>query len=229
MPKRSRIDRRLFLRGSAYSLAIPFLPSVATRTARAAASATSARAKRFVCCGTQLGFYKPDFFANNVNPRLIQPLDEAGLNNDFTTVAGLDHKGPTANGHELCHTLLTGTTTKAISLDQHVAPKLGAETRYESMQLCAGEYTARASLSFTQTGIGMPVTTHPSVVYARIFGADALSLRHQAYVIDSGRSLLDDLLTEATSLRSKVNADDRHKLDEYFTSLRDVELKLKRR
>lgn len=223
----SRIDRRVFLRSAAYALAIPFLPSIATRSALAKASAATPKAKRFVCLGTQLGFYKPDFFANERDPRLLAPLERAGLGKDFTTISGLDHKGPTGMGHELCHTFLTGTTSKAVSLDQYVAPLLGAETRYESMQLCAG--AGKASLSHSQTGIPLPVTTSPSVVYGRIYGEGALSLERQSYVINSGRSLLDELRDSAASLSAKANREDREKLDEYLTSVRDVELKLQRR
>lgn len=193
----------------------------------AKATGTAPRPKRFVCLGTQLGFYKPDFFANQDNPRLLAAVDEAGLGKDFTTISGLDHKGPTGMGHELCHTFLTGTSRKAVSLDQQIAPMLGAETRYESMQLCAG--SGKASLSHSKTGIPLPVTTNPSVVYRRIYGADAVSLERQSYVISSGRSLLDELLENAGSLRMKVSRDDRAKLDEYLTSVREVELKLQRR
>ena len=222
------IHRRRFLKGAAYSLALPFLPSIAPRSAFGKTTFT-AKAKRLVCVGTQLGFYKPNFFANEANPCLLAPLDAAGLSKDFTTISGLDHKGPTGNGHELCDSLLTGTTSDVISLDQYVAPKLGTATRYESMQLCAGSYQSRAPLSFTPTGIPMPVTIYPSVVYARIFGADALSIQKQSYLIESGRSILDDLVKEASSLSARVDHEDRAKLDEYYTSIRDVEGKLKRR
>ncbi len=222
-----RVDRRVFLRSAAYSLAIPFLPSLASREVLAKTTRAALHAKRFVCLGTQLGFYKADFFANEQNPRLLAPLDTAGLGKDFTTISGLDHKGPTGMGHELCHTFLTGTTSKAVSFDQYVAPVLGAETRYESMQLCAG--AGKASLSHSQTGIPMPVTTSPSVIYGRIYGEGALSLARQSYVINSGRSLLDELRDSAASISAKANREDREKLDEYLTSVRDVELTLQRR
>lgn len=224
-----RIDRRVFLRGAAYSMAIPFLSSIAPKSALAAVADATPKAKRLVCAGTQLGFYKPDFFASQSNPRILQPLEAAGLGRDFTTISGLDHKGPTGNGHELCHTLLTGTVNKTVSLDQYVAPVLGAETRYESMQLCAGEYTSKAYLSFTPEGIPMPVTIYPSMIYSRIFGHDSLSLQRQSYVIGSGRSLLDNLTGEASSILARANAEDRDKLNEYLSSVRDVELKLQRR
>ena len=215
-------DRRQFLRGASYSLALPFLPSLPGGL-RAQERRTAAQPKRLVCVGSQLGFYKPEFFADGGSPRLAQPLDAAGLGADFTTVSGLDHKGPTGNGHELVYTLYIGHVVRGISLDQFAAPMLGKDTRYESLQLCCGEAQQKASLSFTPSGVPLPVTLRPSVLYARVFGAGSVALRKQTYLIESGKSLLDELTAEAHGLSGKVNADDRLKLDEYFSSIRDVE------
>ena len=222
-------DRRQFLRGASYCLALPFLPSLPGGL-RAKERGAAARPKRLVCVGTQLGFYKPEFFAGGENaPRLMQPFERAGLGADFTTVSGLDHKGPTGNGHELVYTLYIGHVVRGVSLDQFAAPALGKDTRYESLQLCCGEAQQKASLSFTPSGVPLPVTLRPSVLYARVFGAGSVALKKQTYLIESGKSLLDELAAEANGLSGKINADDRRKLDEYFSSIRDVEGKLKRR
>lgn len=225
---RPRIDRRQFLRGASYALALPFLASVADAATRERRSGT-APAKRLVCVGTLLGFYKPEFFANGSAPRLIRPLDEAGLGSDFTTISGLDHKGPIGNGHGFVHTLFTGSLTAGISLDQSVAQRLGRMTRYESLQLCAGESKSRPSLSFTATGVPMPAILDPEVLYAKIFGAGTVALERQAYLIESGRSLLDGLVDEAKALRLRMDAADADKFEEYLASLRDVERDLVRR
>ncbi|HZL99155.1 MAG TPA: DUF1552 domain-containing protein [Planctomycetota bacterium] len=216
------IDRRQFLRGASCALALPFLPSIADAPTRAG-SARPVPAKRLVCVGALLGFHPPAFFANGASPRLLRPLDEAGLGSDFTTISGLDHKGPVGNGHVFAHTLFTGTIGAGISLDQHVAPALGRSTRYESLQLCAGESKARPSLSFTARGAPMPAILDPAVLYARIFGVSALSHEQQLYLIDSGRSLLDGLVAEAKALRRRMDTADADTFEEYLASLRDVE------
>ncbi len=190
---------------------------------------SNGKAKRLVCVGTQLGFYKPEFFADSDAPRLMQPIADAGLEGKFTTVSGLDHKGPTGNGHQLVYTLYTGHVVRSISLDQFVAPTLGSDTRYESLQLCCGEAQQKASLSFSASGVPLPVTLRPSALYARVFGAGSVALKRQTYLIDSGKSLLDELTGEAKVVSVRANARDRRKLDEYFTSIRAVEEKLKRR
>lgn len=221
-------NRRQFLRGASYGLALPFLPSF-SKELRAKEQRSTAPAKRLVCVGTQLGFYKPEFFADGDSSQLMEPFEAAGLGNDFTTLSGLDHKGPTGNGHELVYTLYIGHVVRGISLDQFAAPTLGRETRYESMQLCCGEAQQKASLSFTASGVPLPVMLRPSALYARVFGAGSVALKKQTYLLESGKSLLDELSGQAKSLSGKVNADDRRKLDEYFSSIRDVEEKLKRR
>ena len=213
-------SRRQFLQGA---IAIPVLSSLVRADERQKAP------KRLVCAGTQLGWYKPDFFANNEDARLIQPLDKAGVGKKLTTISGLDHKGPTGNGHALVYTLFTGQVRHSISLDQLVAPKLGAETRYESLQLCAGEQRFNAPLSLNKSGIPLPPIIRPSVMFAKVFGGNAADMKRQQYLLESGRSLLDEVTADAKRLSGRISQEDRAKLDEYFSSVRDVEKKLARR
>jgi len=214
------IHRRRFLQGA---IALPLLPSLmgATQSKKAP--------KRLVCVGTQLGWYKPDFFASNPSARLIQPFINAGVRDYLTTISGLDHKGPTGNGHALVYTLFTGQVLHSISLDQLVAPKLGADTRYESLQLCAGEQRFNAPVSLNKNGIPLPPIIRPSVLFAKMFGGKAADLERQQYLLESGRSLLDEVSGDAASLQNRVSNEDGEKLDEYLTSVRDVEKKLARR
>ena len=143
MTRKQSRDRRQFLKGASYALALPLLPSL-PGAVEATPEPSNGKAKRLVCVGTQLGFYKPEFFAESDTPRLMQPFKDAGLDGKFTTISGLDHKGPTGNGHELVYTLYTGHVVRSISLDQFVAPTLGSDTRYESLQLCCGEAQQKA-------------------------------------------------------------------------------------
>ena len=209
-------------------LALPFLASL-PGAAPAKRPLPGRPAKRLVCAGVQLGFYKPDFFAPAGKSQLIRPLEEAGLGGDFSVISGLDHKGPPGNGHDFVHTLFTGTVANGISLDQFVAPILGHDTRYESFQLCSGKADSFPSLSFSPSGVPMPATIQPSVLFGQIFGGDSVSLERQRYLVASGKSLLDDLRGQAKALQGRMNQDDRHKLDEYFSSIRGLERRLKRR
>ena len=220
MKHKVTIRRREFLGGT---FAMPILASLGR------AAETKETPKRLVCVGTQLGWYKPDFFASDPDARLIKPLDDAGLGKDFTTISGLDHKGPTGNGHALVYTLFTGQVPGSISLDQLVAPSLGADTRYESLQLCPGEIRNNAPVSLNANGIPLPPIIRPSEVFAKVFGGSAIDLERQTYILESGRSLLDEVNEEMRQLSAKVSREDRGKLEEYLTSVRDVEKKLARR
>ncbi len=223
-----RQDRRQFLRGASYTMALPLLPSV-SGAANTPSDRPASRPKRLVCVGTQLGFYKKEFFAEEGTPALIEPLVSAGLEGQFTTISGLDHKGPTGNGHQLVYTLYTGQVLPSISLDQFAAPELGRETRYESLQLCCGDAQQKPSLAFTKSGVALPVTRRPSAVYAKIFGAGPVALQRQEYLLESGRSLLDDLSDDAKLISGRASPHDRRKLDEYMTAVRAVEGRLERR
>ncbi len=214
------IDRRHFLHGT---IALPILSSLANATE------SKPTPKRLVCVGTQLGWYKPDFFASNDNARLIKPFDDAGVGGKLTTVSGLDHKGPTGNGHALVYTLFSGQVLRSISLDQFVAPKLGADTRYESLQLCPGEQRFNAPMSQNENGIPLPPILRPSILFAKVFGGKAADLERQQYLLESGQSLLDEVSGDAKLLSGRVGRDDRQKLEEYFDSVRNVERELARR
>ncbi len=215
--------RRRFLQGAAGAVALPTLSS------QVCAEEKRTAPKRLVCVGTQLGWYKPDFFAENPDARLIKPFDQAGVGNQLTTISGLDHKGPTGNGHALVYTLFTGQVLRSISLDQLVAPKLGADSRYESLQLCAGEQRFNAPVSLNANGIPLPPVIRPSVLFAKVFVGKSTDMQRQQYLLESGRSMLDDVTEDAKRLSSNIGHEDQRKLDEYFSSVRDVERKLARR
>lgn len=220
-------DRRRFLKGAVSSLSIPLLASLPGAVGAGRASSGSG-VKRLVCVGTQLGFYPREFFAKQGATRLTMPLENAGLSGQYTTLSGLDHAGPSARGHELVHTLYTGQAAPHTSLDQYVAPRLGADTRYASLQVCCGRSNQRASLSFNQAGIPLPAILRPSVLYARLFGDASAGLEWQSYVLDSGMSMLDELVDDAKSVASRASAGDAQRLDEYLTSVREAEEQLLR-
>jgi hypothetical protein len=73
--------------------------------------------------------------------------------------------------------------------------------------------------------IPIPAIERPSVLYRKLFASEA-DRRRTEYLLKSGKSALDFVLSDAKSLSSTVNSNDRAKLDEYFTSLREVETRI---
>jgi len=220
------IDRRHFLKSLGVGLALPALESV--QPVWAVAAKTGVPVKRLVTIGTYLGFHAPSWFPKQVGPNyaispVLEPIDD--LRKDFTIFSGLDHRAP--NGHKNWKNFLTGKGTPSISFDQIVAKVVGSQTRFESLQVTCGTPSGNGQMSFTKEGILLPAIGRPSVLYGKLFSSDSDKAR-MGYLLDSGGSALDLVMSEARALERRVTSRDRDKLDEYFTSIRDVEQQLKK-
>jgi len=222
----SALNRRQFLKGVGVSLALPMLESWVPRSLMAAQ--TGGQLKRLVCIGTYLGFHQNDFFPKHVGANyemssVLSPLETH--RNEFSIFSGLDHRG--RNGHEGWKAWMTGPTASSVSLDQLIADHVGHNTRYSSLQVTCGTPPDNARVSFTKEGVALPMIGRPSVVYQTLFKSDTDKSRLE-YVLKGNSSILDDVLEEAESLHRQVSRRDQKKLDEYLSSVRDVEKKLQK-
>jgi hypothetical protein len=192
--------------------------------------------RRMVCICTPLGLHPPYFFPQKSGKEYeLTPYLEVvkEFRGDFTVVSGLAHGGMSPGfAHQASASFLTGAPgagrpgfKNAISLDQFAAERIGGRTRFPSLAL-SGE---GAGLSWTRTGALVPAATSPSKVFAKLFlDGRADEVRAQVSRLADGRSILDDVRDQAATLRSKVGSDDRDRLDEYITSVRDLEKRLAR-
>jgi len=231
-----KIPRRTFLRSTGISLALPWLDGFATEPAPGRRSATPGTPpRRMVCLCAPLGFLPERFIpAETGKDYRLSPYLEilSEYRDDFTVISGLMHAGMSAGfGHQASASFLTGIPgagrpgfRNGVSLDQFAAEHFGEETRFPSLVL-SGE--GSGGLSWTRTGALIPADNSPSKVFARLFlegGADEVEA--QLRRLDDGRSILDDLREQARSLGSKLGHGDREKLDEYLTSVRELEQRL---
>ena len=110
-----------------------------------------------------------------------------------------------------------------ISLDQFAAEHIGSQTRFPTLTLsCNG-----LGISWTRTGAQVPADDSPSSVFAKMFLAGPPSeVKAQVRRLQDNRSILDDVREQANSLRSDLGVDDREKLDEYMSSVRQLEQRL---
>jgi hypothetical protein len=108
-------------------------------------------------------------------------------------------------------------------LDQFAAEHLRGATRFPSLTLsCEG-----FGLSWTRSGAAVPSDDWPSRVFARLFlEGRPEEVAAQARRLQDGRSILDTVREQAQDVRANLGADDRDKLDEYFTSVRELEQRL---
>jgi hypothetical protein len=184
--------------------------------------------------------------------RTLAPLEP--YRNDLQILSGLDHLNATAGAdgggdHARANgTFLTGVRMKksatdihaGISIDQVIARQIGHLTRFPSLELtgdnrrqtagCDSGYSCAYQYNISWSSPTTPMTpeANPRLVFERLFGAGApgertenLKRRRQEQ-----RSILDFILEDAHAMQQRLNARDRDKLDEYLTSVRQLENRL---
>jgi Protein of unknown function (DUF1552) len=231
-----RLDRRAFLRGTGALLALPWLdamlPAFATR-AQAAAATTPPR--RFLAINYSLGIHAPYFFPKQAGrgyelPPYLEPLK--AFRDDFTVLSGLSHiEQNGANGHTSEMTWLTTAKhpglpgfKNSVSLDQFLVEKLAPDTRFPFLALNVG---GSESLTWTANGVNIPAEFSPSKLFRQLFTTGtAAEVQEQVKEFKRGRSVLDTVNGEAKKLERDLGPRDREKLDQYLTSVRELETRL---
>lgn len=226
---KTSVNRRHFLRAAGACIALPVLESSPVHASEATGVVPQkvdpeAKARNLVCIGAYLGLHTPALYPRQTGKqyettRTLEPLES--LRGEFTLFSGLDHRAPGNHGN--WPNYLCGRTVGEVSLDQIVASRIGRSSRYSSLVLSAGSDDGPA-MSYSQRNVPLPSIDRPSVLYRKLFVAETETERQRTeYLLKSGRSVLDLALSEAKSLQREVSAADRERLDQYFSSVREVE------
>jgi hypothetical protein len=186
-----------------------------------------------VCINTPLGLHPPFFFPQKVGkdyeatPYLEVVKD---FRDDFSVISGLTHPDVGAF-HDSNLSFLTGAPhperragfRNSISLDQFAAERLRGQTRFASLPLaCEG-----SGISWTRSGAIVPAESFPSNVFAKLFlEGRPDEVEAQARRLRDGQSVLDTVRDQVGKLEGGLGKNDRHKLDEYLTSVRELEQRL---
>ncbi|MBI1900268.1 MAG: DUF1552 domain-containing protein [Planctomycetia bacterium] len=224
------LPRRTFLRAAGVTLALPWLEALAPRRSLAAGAAVAAPKRRMVCICTPLGVHPPYFFPEKAGKDYepgpyLEVLEE--FRDDFTVISGLSHP-EVGSSHDSLYSFLTAAPhpeiragfRNSISLDQLAAETIGRETRFRSLSLSAEGF----GLSWTRSGALVPPDLYPASLFARLFlEGRPDEVQAQARRLKSGRSILDTVAEQAKNLKPALGSRDREKLDEYFTSVRELE------
>ncbi|WP_395737596.1 DUF1552 domain-containing protein [Prosthecobacter sp.] len=227
------LSRRRFLRSAGAVLALPMLECLHPVFGRAAQVKTP---RRLLIISNNLGFLPKPFFPKTtgrdyeLSPTLL-PLNE--VKNEFTLFSGMSH--PDVNGgHSAENCFLTAARgpTKSgfrnqISLDQYIAEKLGQQTRYPTLNLGVNIDKANRSLSWTRDGVLLPAEDSAPALFRRMFvQGDPAAVKKQLQQLDERGSILDTLMDQTKRLSRDVGSTDRARLDQYLTSVREVEERL---
>jgi hypothetical protein len=184
----------------------------------------------------------------------LQPL--AALKSDFSVFSNLAHDKAEANGDgggdhaRATATFLTGCQAKKTaggdihigqSVDQIAATQLGDRTRLASLELstdgerssgrCDSGYSCayQFNLSWKTDTMPMAPEMDPRLVFERLFGITAgMSTSDAERRAKYQKSILDFALADAKTLQKRLSGNDNRKLDEYLTSVRDIEVRIQK-
>ena len=234
------VSRRVVLRGIGASIGLPLMESLVPACAGAAPVQPP---KRLIYLSYSWGISRNHFFPETTGSdyeltECLEPLKRH--KKDFSVLSNLTNKQAT-QGHWATTTWMTsanvnGTPGKqfhnTISVDQVAARKLGVETRFQSLELAGadkgGGYGPGLSMSWSASGNSLAGETSPVALFDRLFGAAEVPLEERRYLLHHDQSVLDAVLTDAKSMRRVLSKTDQEKVDEYFQSVRDIEVRLKK-
>jgi len=255
---RKSMNRRTILRGTGAVLALPMLEAMMPASSVAAEAAQAARKRLHVIYtpnGMMMDNWTPaqEGEGYTITP-ILKPLEP--YKDKFAVVSNLDHVqaealGDGAGDHgRCCGSYLTGMHVKktegadlasGISMDQVVAQKLGDLTQIPSLEMgleppslvgsCDTGYSCAYTntLSWSSASTPLPVTINPREVFERLFGdGDSLDAKSRMAQLKRQASILDFVADDAKRLSNKMSATDKKKLDEYMTSVRDIERRIQK-
>ncbi|MCU1257615.1 MAG: hypothetical protein JWO80_500 [Bryobacterales bacterium] len=252
-----QLPRRTLLRGLGASIALPFLDAMVPAFAAPARSASAGPTRlMYVYAPTGMmpqAWYPETTGAEFTFPRIIKPLEK--FRKDILVISGLGDNPGRALGDgpgdhsRAAASYLTGAHPKktegadiqcGISVDQVAARKSGKETRFASLELtcedsrqagaCDSYSCAYQSISWKSETQPLPPEMNPRLLFERLFGDLDLSgspaerRNQQTY----RKSILDLAFQDTQTLKGTLGAGDRRKLDEYLTSIRELENRIEK-
>jgi hypothetical protein len=224
------LTRRRVLRAAGVTLALPLLDAFGSPRVGAA---TVAPPRRMVCICTPLGLHAPNLLPTQPGrDYALTPYLEIlqDFRDDFSVISGLSHPD-VGSSHDSIYSFLTAAPhpevragfRNTISLDQLAAEQIGGQTRFASLSLSAEGF----GLSWTRSGALVPSELFPSRIFARLFlEGRPEEVEAQRRRLRDGRSILDMVCDRASQFQPDLSSRDREKLDEYFTSVRELEQRM---
>ena len=241
-----KIDRRAFLRGmGGAALALPVLDAMG-------AEVTEQAPRRFCALYTANGMSLPrtengldewswfpaaESDGEFVFGKSTEPLSP--FRKQLSFMGGLQHpNGPKADPHTCSDMWLTGAplhnpqqgTYNSVALDQVVALHTKQYCRQPSLVLSidagTGFLSRTGTISYSLEGRPIPAENNPRRVFNRLFRGDRASLQSQRENLQRRIKLVDAVVESARSLDQQLGKSDRERMDQYLTSLDEVESRL---
>ncbi len=235
-----RVSRRGFLKGLGATLTLPWMESLAHATGVPTGPGFDSPPRRFAAVVFGNGVYPDTWWAKPGSPGgiLLSPV-LSGLHkftDDILVLNGLRQDDRLAMRHGYYFTaMLSGGRPErtnigsATSIDQVIAQNFGNQTIIPSLALGiepvrggivnGAPSVYHASVSWSSPSTPVPVETFPRQAFDRLFDTSRLQ---------ADKSILDVVLEAAKSLSRKISRRDREKLDQFSTSIREIEQRIER-
>ncbi|MBC8347932.1 MAG: DUF1552 domain-containing protein [Verrucomicrobia bacterium] len=227
------LGRRTFLRSTGLAMSLPFLDAMNPLFGKGIA-AEEASPRRMVAIETNQGILPRYFFPEKKGEK-YEATDYLKIlkahRDQMTIFSGVSHPG-VDGGHAAQKCFLTGTPHPArggfrngISLDQLAAEEIGSATRFPSLSLAVTN--ENATLSYTRSGAAVPSDQSPRKLYENLFLQGKPSeIEAKVEALRQGRSTMDFLSERAKKLNRSLSSEDRDRMDQYFTSVRELEKRM---
>src|ERR1035437_1889053 len=255
MITKKALPRRTFLRGMGTAVALPFLDAMVPALAAPRSSNPPVRmAFVYVPNGIIMDGWNPDYEGKlGELPRILKPLEP--YKDDILLLGNLTHNTGRAlldgagDHGRCCGSYLTGIQVKksaveikaGVSMDQIVARQVGGQMRFPSLEIgledarqsgdCDSGYSCAYTnnLAWRSETQPLPPVLDPRALFERLFG-NGVVLSPEARVREAKyrRSILDFVTADTKKLESGLGPTDRRKLDEYLSSIREVERQLEK-
>ncbi len=256
MPMTRQISRRTMLRGVGVGLLLPWLEAMTPLAAWGKQSSDAGPPTRmafvYVPNGKNMADWTPEKEGAGFDlPAILQPL--AAHQDKLLALTGLTADKARANGDgggdhaRAMAAFLTGAQPRktdganiraGVSVDQVAAAQIGHLTRLSSLELgcesgamagnCDSGYSCAyaSTMSWRSSTQPLPKEINPKLVFERLFGSgsDAQRVERSA----RRKSILDFVRDDSKSLARRLGSRDVDKLDEYFSSVRDIEQRMAR-
>jgi hypothetical protein len=241
------LSRRSFLRGAGVALPLPLLDAMIPAFGPAARAAEAEQApRRMVAIQTTLGILPHYFWPEASETGKIPHYPQGALEDykaspylevlkdfrrEMTVFSGVSHPG-VDGGHANSKCFFTGaphptssTFKNSVSLDQVAVERIGSRTRIPV--LITRINGAEGIMSVTRGGIRIPEERSVSALYRRMFvQGSAAQVNARLTDLKKGKSLLDFVNDSAKSLQKDLGPKDCERLDQYFSSVRELEVQL---
>lgn len=256
MITRKAISRRTVLKGMGTAIALPFLDAMTPALASSRLPGDKPVRMMFVYVpnGIMMQHWNPGYEGKLQElPRVLKPLeplkDDIMLLSNLTNNAGRAWLDGAGDHGRCCGSYLTSVHVRksksdilsGVSADQIVANQIGSKFRFPSLEVGiedarqAGDCDSGYSCAYTNNLAWksetqpLPPILNPRQLFERLFGSGAeLSPEARAQQSKIRRSVMDMVVADTKKLQSGLGPTDKRKLDEYLTSIREIERQLEK-